>query len=272
MEATLKTLWMKFSVLGCGWLGLPLAEFLVKKEFVVKGSTTSEEKLLLLKSKRIHPYLIEINNQRSNDAIEDFLQTDVLFVNVPFGKQRENRQAYVDLIAKIEQSSVQKVIFVSSTSVYADTNSTITKTAGFEINPAKQGLLDLENLFRGNKHFDCTVIRFSGLIGGSRNPGNFFKEGRIVKNGLAPVNLIHLKDCIHIVYTILEKKAWNQVFNASADSHPTRKEFYTAATLLANKTPATFLEELDRFKIISNEPLKKALGYTFHYPDLMQLL
>lgn len=263
---------MKFSVLGCGWLGLPLAEFLVKKEFLVKGSTTSREKLTLLKSKKIHPYLIKISNQSSSDSLEEFLQTDVLFVNIPFGQQKENLQAYIDLITKIEKSSVQKVIFVSSTSVYADTNGTITETENFEINPAKQRLIDLENLFRNNKHFDCTILRFSGLVGASRNPGNFFKEDRIVKNGLAPVNLIHLKDCIHIVYQILEKKAWNQVFNASADSHPTRKEFYTAATLLANKTPATFLEELDSFKIISNAPLKKALEYTFHYPDLMHLL
>ena len=263
---------MKFSVLGCGWLGLPLAEFLVKKEFLVKGSTTSREKLPLLKSKKIHPYLIKISNQSSSDSLEEFLQTDVLFVNIPFGQQKENLQAYIDLIPKIEKSSVQKVIFVSSTSVYADTNGTITDTENFKINPAKQRLIDLENLFRNNKHFDCTVLRFSGLVGGSRNPGNFFKEGRIVKNGLAPVNLIHLKDCIHIVYQILKKKAWNQIFNASADFHPTRKEFYTAATLLVNKTPATFLEELDSFKIISNKPLKKALDYNFHYPDLMNLL
>ena len=123
---------------------------------------------------------------------------------------KTDKQAYIDLIPKIEKSSVQKVIFVSSTSVYADTNGTITDTENFKINPAKQRLIDLENLFRNNKHFDCTVLRFSGLVGGSRNPGNFFKEGRIVKNGLAPVNLIHLKDCIHIVYQILKKKMKGQ--------------------------------------------------------------
>jgi nucleoside-diphosphate-sugar epimerase len=167
---------MKFSVLGCGWLGLPLAEFLVKKEFLVKGSTTSREKLPLLKSKKIHPYLIEISNQSSSDSLEDFLQTDVLFVNIPFGQQKENLQAYIDLIPKIEKSSVQKVIFVSSTSVYADTNGTITDTENFKINPAKQRLIDLENLFRNNKHFDCTVLRFSGLVGGSRNPGNWLRS------------------------------------------------------------------------------------------------
>ena len=263
---------MKFSVLGCGWLGLPLAEFLEKRGFVVKGSTTSQEKIALLNSKNIQPFLIEIRNNYNSDSLKTFLNTDVLFINVPYGRQKENLNAYLDLIDKIEKSPVQKVIFASSTSVYADTNGVITNTESFQINPDKQGLLELENLFRKNKHFDCTILRFSGLIGGSRNPGNFFKEGRIVKNGLAPVNLIHLKDCIHIVYQILIKKAWNQVFNAAADSHPTRKEFYTAATLRAKKTPATFLDEMDRFKIISNEPLKKALDYTFHYPDLMDLL
>lgn len=35
----------KISVLGCGWLGLPLSKKLIESGFVVKGSTTSSEKL-----------------------------------------------------------------------------------------------------------------------------------------------------------------------------------------------------------------------------------
>jgi len=38
----------KVSILGCGWLGKPLAVFLISKGYLVKGSTTSDEKLKLL--------------------------------------------------------------------------------------------------------------------------------------------------------------------------------------------------------------------------------
>ena len=36
------------TILGCGWLGLPLAQTLVKEGYSVKGSTTTEDKLEVL--------------------------------------------------------------------------------------------------------------------------------------------------------------------------------------------------------------------------------
>ena len=35
-------------IMGCGWLGLPLAQSLIEKGFNVKGTTTSFEKLSVL--------------------------------------------------------------------------------------------------------------------------------------------------------------------------------------------------------------------------------
>jgi len=43
----------QIAVLGCGWLGFPLAISLIEKGYLVKGSTTSESKLSDLKSKGI---------------------------------------------------------------------------------------------------------------------------------------------------------------------------------------------------------------------------
>ena len=35
----------KIGIIGCGWLGLPLAKLFLKNGFLVKGSTTSKEKI-----------------------------------------------------------------------------------------------------------------------------------------------------------------------------------------------------------------------------------
>ena len=51
---------MKISILGCGWLGFPLAKKLIEIGFEVKGSTTSENKLALLKSNNIEPFLLRL--------------------------------------------------------------------------------------------------------------------------------------------------------------------------------------------------------------------
>ena len=50
----------RIGILGCGWLGLPLAKKLIKKNFLVKGSTTSINKIDELKENDIDPYLIHI--------------------------------------------------------------------------------------------------------------------------------------------------------------------------------------------------------------------
>ena len=44
------------SILGCGWLGLPLARQLIKLGYSVKGSTTSPEKIQILKGSQIDGY------------------------------------------------------------------------------------------------------------------------------------------------------------------------------------------------------------------------
>ena len=43
------------SILGCGWLGKPLAISLLDDGYSLKGSTTKEEKLALLEDNNIHP-------------------------------------------------------------------------------------------------------------------------------------------------------------------------------------------------------------------------
>jgi 3-hydroxyisobutyrate dehydrogenase-like beta-hydroxyacid dehydrogenase len=51
---------IKISILGCGWLGLPLAKSLLAKSYEVKGSTTSENKLEVLINAGILPFQIQL--------------------------------------------------------------------------------------------------------------------------------------------------------------------------------------------------------------------
>ena len=54
------------SVLGCGWLGLPLAEYLMGKGYQVKGSTTNQSKLSLLENKGITATWLDLQRDRNN--------------------------------------------------------------------------------------------------------------------------------------------------------------------------------------------------------------
>ena len=152
----------RISILGCGWLGLALAVKLIGKGYRVYGSNTSNVKVKELEAKGIIPFVIDINDNHIN--ISDFLFSDILIIAIP----SKNISAFKNLIKKVEKSEVCKVLFVSSTSVYPNTNGIVTEETVTNNSP----LAHIENLFRTNAFFESTIIRFGGLFGYDRKPGN----------------------------------------------------------------------------------------------------
>jgi nucleoside-diphosphate-sugar epimerase len=250
------------SILGCGWLGEPFANSLIKKGYSVKGSTTSKHKIELLTSQGIQPYLLDLEHLSQN--ILTFLNSEILVVTIP----SKNIEGFKQLIAKIEASTIQKVLFISSTSVYKNSPIIITEEADL----ADCSLKKIEQLFLLNKHFETTIIRFSGLFGYQRNPTDFFKINKIIPNPEGVVNMIHRDDCIEIIERIITKNCWNEIFNACTDSHPKRRDFYTKSYIDLGYSKPLFKEnDKKSIKIIGNEKLKKKLNYKFNYPDLLNL-
>ncbi len=252
----------KISILGCGWLGKPLAIRLLKQGFVVKGSTTSEAKLSEFQELGITPFLISLDYLTHNIAA--FLHSEILIVALP----SKDIEGFKNVICHIEKSAVKKVIFISSTSVYGNSEEVVTEAS--ETLPS--ALTTIEILFKNSSHFETTVIRFSGLFGYNRKPGNFFKDGRKIPNPDGFVNMIHQDDCIQLIEKVIEKNEWNQIFNGCADTHPSRREFYTKCTLdIGLKNPE--FEEVRQIiqKVISNKKSKEYLDFKYKYGDLLAL-
>ena len=250
----------RISILGCGWLGLPLAVELISKGYRVYGSTTSMIKERELESKGIKPFIIDIEDNHID--MSNFLCADVLIIAIT----SKNMSAFKNLIKKVEESEVSKVLFVSSTSVYTNTNGIITE----ETETNNSLLADIEKLFKTNIFFESTVVRFGGLFGYDRKPGNFVKSGRKMENPEGYINLIHRDDCIRIIEQIIIKNAWNKVLNACTDSHPTRRDFYSKEAKKLGKPKVIFNENSDNnYKIINSQKLKDLLDYEFKHKDLM---
>lgn len=250
------------SVLGCGWLGLPLATYLVAQGFNVKGALRSVVKKAALKSAKINPFLVDIDNE---DAIDlDFLSTDVLVITIP----SKNKQGFQNLISQIEKASIKKVVFISATSVYPTSQNVLKETTKTLETP----LALIEKLFLKNAGFETTILRFGGLFGKRRNPGNFFKNGRIIKNPEGVVNMIHQEDCIDIIHRVIEKGITTEIFNACADTHPTRRDFYTKEKFKLGLEPPMFEENQPlQMKIICSEKLKNTFNFTFKHSDLLNI-
>ena len=273
----------KISILGCGWLGFPLAKSLHSKGYEVKGSTTSESKLDVLKNAGILPFQIQLEENQIIGNIEDFLkETDILVIDIPPGLRREtstsNEITFVNkvktLIPFIEKSGIQKVVFISSTSVYGDGFPIVEITESTKPNPDTESgkqLVIAETLLQSNSHFKTTVIRFGGLLGDDRHPIKFLAGRTNVENPDAPVNMIEREDCIGIIEKILKYSEtseqhdnWGETFNAVAPQHPTRKAYYHKKAELFNLPLPTFAENSEsKGKIISSEKVETILGYSF---------
>ena len=258
------------SILGCGWLGVPLAKALLKKDFLVKGSTTSMEKLLTLENVGITPFLIELGEVSIKGNVSEFLEeSQVLIIDIPpklRGTASENFVAKIkNLIPFIEKSGIKKVIFVSSTSVYSDEN--ILVTAETIANPDTESGKQLkasEQLLQNTSHFETTVLRFGGLIGEDRNPIRFLAGRTNIENPNAPINLIHQEDCIGIILKIIDSNCWGKTFNAVAPFHPSREAYYTQKAKEYNLELTIFTASKPSIgKTILSDKLEKVLNYRF---------
>ena len=260
----------RISILGCGWLGFPLAKKMVQNGFLVKGSTTSPQKIKMLKSFGIQPFLISLNENDIVGDFELFLQkSDVLIIDVPpklRGNQTENFVAKINnTISFIEKSTIQKVLFVSSTSVFADDNAVVSQytVPNPETESGKQ-LLEVEQLLQSNSNFKTTIIRFGGLIGEDRNPARMLAGKNNVSNPNAAVNLIHQQDCINSIIRIVSLNAFPKTYNAVAPFHPTRKEYYTQKAKNLNlPLPEFDYTKPSVGKIILSDYLINDLGFAF---------
>lgn len=250
----------KISILGCGWLGLPFATELLEKGFEVNGSCTSTKKLELLKQNNINAFVI--NTEDIHDNIKHFLDTDVLLIAIT----SKNIDAFKMLISHIETSKLKKIIFISSTSVYSANNTIVDE----ETPTNDAALAQIERLFISNTHFDTTIIRFAGLIGYSRQPGNFIRPDNIIRNPKGYVNMIHRDDCLAILHLIIENNVFGQVFNACADDHPKREEYYVQEMKKVGRlNPIIEKDSTSPYKIVSNEKIKQMLNYSFKHAKLL---
>jgi nucleoside-diphosphate-sugar epimerase len=265
------------SIIGCGWLGLPLAGHLMRAGYHIKGSTTSRQKLTLLEEAGIEPYLLKLDpGLKCSPSAATLLESDVLVINIPPGRSRNDVVSFhklqiSNLLTAVAASTVGFVVFVSSTSVYPDINREVQEEDARAESGSGKALLEAEKMLFIRPEFSTTVVRLAGLYGYGRHPVNTLAGKTNIGNARAPVNLVHRDDCIRVISTIIRKNVRGEVFNVCSDMHPTRKDLYTEIAVRRGLTPPRFSENGKAgFKIVSNSKLKAHTNYEFIYPDPME--
>lgn len=264
----------QISIIGCGWLGFPLAKTLIDQGFVVKGSTTSKQKLYPLRDAGIDAYDIQLDEDGITGNYTDFLKgSQSVIINIPPGLRKNPDKNHVaevhHLVNAIETLNIKNIIYISSTSVFEDEAHFPIINADSEPNASSNSgkqLITIEHLLKKNTNFNTTIIRFGGLFDEQRHPGNYLAGRNNLSNPDAPVNLIHKQDCINIISIILKDNIWNTVFNAVYPEHPTKKDYYTKYCQQHQLGIPIFDEtKKSKGKIIESKKLEQLLNYSFKH-------
>src|SRR5690606_24840937 len=162
------------------------------------------------------------------------------------------------------QGRVKQVILISSTGVFENSNKQFTELDIPQPDTdSGKALFAAESIAKEQNQITTTILRFGGLYGSGRNPGRFFSGKKNISNGLAPVNMIHLNDCLGISLAILDKKAFGRIYNACSPQHPTRADFYTMSAKKSGLELPEFIPELLNWKIIDSVNVQRYLNYEF---------
>ncbi len=264
------------AVLGCGWLGLPLAKKLLSQGYRVLGTTTTPEQLPLLAAAGIEARLLQLGNDFSAAAEANLVtwlqQADTLVINIP--PRAAVAGGYPQLLRPLHRAvaaaRIKSVLFVSTSGVYPDEPRLMRETDAVSTRDAASDVLRTEGHFVPRYgQWQSTVVRLGGLIGPERPPGRFLAGRRNLPQGAAPTNLLHLTDAVGVLSTIIDQAIWGHTFNVCSLLHPLRQEFYPAAATFLGLEPPTFLPESTGGKTIDSNRVRSLVPYSFQYDDVL---
>ncbi len=262
------------SIIGLGWIGEPLAFQLQEKGFKVLGSTTSAEKQEKLSQKGLQSIRFSLNPHPEGLGFNVLFQSEILVVNIPPRSRSGNGAFHLEqlkyLRSLIDNSPIQKVIFVSSTGIYPEVTSEKKYGEDFLLsleNTGNETIYRAEQLMEKDRKYDMTIVRFGGLLGNDRVPGKYF-SGKENVAGHTRVNFIHRIDSVRLLAWVMEKELWNESFNGVAPIHPLRREIYEKnAHDLGIAPPASYQHEPEgKDRLIDSKKILKT-GFEFEFPD-----
>ncbi|WP_299495400.1 SDR family oxidoreductase [uncultured Shewanella sp.] len=266
------------SIVGCGWFGLPLAKAFVEVGFDVRGSKRTAAKARLLQQEGIMGFHLDLDDKETFDSrtlsrTTSLLDSDYLVVNVPPGF-RQDPHGYLRRLTRLKECisdcQYQRIIFISSTGVYPAKDQVVTEKDAIMHSASSENLLAAEQVFRDIA--PTCVLRFAGLVGPKRHPGRFLSGKTDISGGAAPVNLVHLNDCISAVVQVITAKNVGPVYNLCAFEHPSREQLYQAASLHLNLLKPLFNEVEVAGKKVDASLITRELGFQYQFNNPIDML
>lgn len=205
-------------------------------------------------------------------GLEALAQAETAVILLPPGTRKGSGHEFPEkisrLISGLKKAGIHRVVFASSTAVYPSRNREVDET---EIAPpdtqAGRILFEAEKHILKDPGIQGIVVRFAGLCGPGREVGRLLAGRTDLPGGDSPVNLIHQRDAVGLLMTVIEHRPWGQIFNGCAPGHPAKSDLYPDAAKALGLTPPVFSHASAPFKKVSGDKISRQLGFIYRYPD-----
>jgi nucleoside-diphosphate-sugar epimerase len=281
---------MRVLIIGCGYVGTPLAAELLRLGHEVSALTRSAERAPALQAGGIQPLVADITRPEDLARLTPAFDWIVNTVSSQKGGLEDYRAVYLrgsqNLLLWLAPAPPKKFVYTSSTSVYGQTDGSMVK----ESSPAEplselgRVLLSAEDALlqaAREKKFPAVILRVAGIYGPER--GHLFLqylrgEARIPGRGERLINMIHRDDVVNCIVTALKNGRPGEIYNAVDDEPVPQIHFFRWLSETLGKNMPPFVpagEEPARkrpvtHKKISNRKLRMELGCQLRYPTFRQ--
>lgn len=242
------------SIIGYGWLGKACADYLYSQSYAVKVTNRSAGIIGLS-----YPIVSwKLGEQFPKDAASDV-------VIIAIAENENHLEHYYQLYRDLEKYGVQKIIFISSTSIYNGMVGELNETDDILL---KDSSVALKESTLSTTTIDGVILRLSGLVGPNRNPARFLAGKKNVANPNNKINLVHQTDVIRFIEQCILQHAVGK-FNVCSSEHPTREEFYTKVCLHQQLEAPLFAIDTEGSRWVSNAKSKQELNFEYQYDNLL---
>ncbi|QLB12526.1 nucleoside-diphosphate-sugar epimerase [Bisgaardia hudsonensis] len=263
------------SIVGLGWLGVPLGLYLRHLGWHVKGSKSTYDGVESMRLLRFETYYLELTPDLNVDPddLSELLSADALVITIPPNQYLFNLSSYVQSIKNLVNEAllygIEHIIFLSSTSVFPNQSGFFDEEMFIEPDTdIGKTLLEIENWLLSLPNVDCDVIRLGGLIGDDRHPAYSLAGRENISQGNSPVNLVHVDDCARAIQLLLEAPSCRAIYHLVAPQHPTKADYYQFVAKQLDIKPASFsCAKADPQRIILGDKICQELGFVYQYPD-----
>ncbi len=258
-------------ILGCGWLGISLAINFKKLEYHVRGSKTSLEGLSKIEKIGIEGYLVVLKKNKSEGILPFIKNIETLIISVPPQKKISDfnfTEKIQTLINSIKSSSLKKLIFLSSTSVYGSKGGVFDESQ--KCSPDSRSALELYDCEKLIKKLSIpsVIVRLGGLIGEDRNP-IYHLQNKIIKNPNGRINFVHRDDAVKGISSLVTNKKIKGIFNLVSPHHPTRKLYYKHVSKKYNLNEPKFENSDKIVRIINGDKITKVTEFNYSVDNLL---